>query len=329
MWLVFMLFAGGDVWDFGSIPKKCSIRGISVVDSKTLWISGSESTIALTEDGAQTWRLFDMPEGLDFRDIECVSARETYAMSAGPGRQSQIFKTSDGGKSWQCQFVNQFEAGFFNAIAFWDPQRGVALSDPLDGTHYLLGTVDGGAHWTRVDYTKIPATLEGEYGFAASGTNLIVSGDSQLWIATGGLHARLFQSPDFGDTWSAQTTEVQSGLASSGLFSVAFMNEVHGVAVGGDYEKPELVALNAIYTADGGKSWQPAVNQTSYRSCVRFFPGTKHVLAVGRSGCSYSKDAGVHWQDMGSQGFYSLDISEDGSAWAAGAEGVVARFKQP
>ena len=39
-------------------------------------------------------------------------------MSAGPGTESRIYKTTDGGKAWALQFQNADPAGFFDALAF-------------------------------------------------------------------------------------------------------------------------------------------------------------------------------------------------------------------
>ncbi|MGZ3945614.1 MAG: WD40/YVTN/BNR-like repeat-containing protein, partial [Mucilaginibacter sp.] len=52
--------------------KPTSIRGLSVVDDSTAWISGSKGTIATTNDGGKTWAWKQVKgfEKSDFRDIE-------------------------------------------------------------------------------------------------------------------------------------------------------------------------------------------------------------------------------------------------------------------
>jgi hypothetical protein len=41
--------------------KPTSIRGLSVVDDKTAWISGSKGHIAITTDGGTTWAWQQVP----------------------------------------------------------------------------------------------------------------------------------------------------------------------------------------------------------------------------------------------------------------------------
>ena len=52
-------------------------------------------------------------------------------MSAGPGEQSRIYHTGDGGQHWQLQFTNTNPKGFFDSMVFWDSRHGVVLGDPV------------------------------------------------------------------------------------------------------------------------------------------------------------------------------------------------------
>ena len=86
----------------------------------------------------------------------------------------------------------------------------------------------------------MPLALKGEGAFAASGTCLIVEGERNAWFGTGGATvARVFRSTDRGLTWTVHETPVAAGSASAGIFSLAFRDALHGVAVGGDFKAPE------------------------------------------------------------------------------------------
>ena len=124
-----------------------------------------------------TWQTLTVPdaEKLDFRDIDAVDERTAFVLSIGPGEQSRIYKTSDAGATWIEQFVNRDPKAFFDAMAFWDAKRGVAVSDSVDGQFVILTTTDGGATWARVPATALPPALPNEGFFAASGTNVAVS----------------------------------------------------------------------------------------------------------------------------------------------------------
>ena len=107
-----------------------------------------------------------------------------------------------------------------------------------------------GKTWQEVPKENIPPANEGEGGFAASGTCLTVSGDKYAWIGSGGVEAsRVFHSADKGQSWQVAETPVIQGRASTGIFSLAFKDPLHGIAVGGDYRADSLSEANAACTS--------------------------------------------------------------------------------
>jgi photosystem II stability/assembly factor-like uncharacterized protein len=156
----------------------------------------------------------------------------------------------------------------------------------------LLQTTDGQT-WSQIPPSQLPAAIEGEGAFAASNTCLAIlpqapwpgpagaeaqrpeapwkSGasapreaskndgasapDPNLWFATGGKVARVFHSPDRGQTWQVFDTPIIHGPDSAGIFSIAFRDPLHGVIAGGDYKHPNQDGPNLAFTQDGGKTW--------------------------------------------------------------------------
>ena len=68
-----------------------------------------------------------MPDAakLDFRDVDAVSETTAYILSIGAGPASRIYKTTDAGAHWALQFTNDDPKAFFDAMAFWDADRGL------------------------------------------------------------------------------------------------------------------------------------------------------------------------------------------------------------
>ena len=64
---------------------------------------------------------------LDFRDIEAIAADHAVALSIGPGNASRIYRTVDGGAHWQLTLRNTDGNAFYDCIAFFDHQRGLAM----------------------------------------------------------------------------------------------------------------------------------------------------------------------------------------------------------
>ena len=262
-----------------------SLRGVSVVSRQIAWASGTHGTYLRTTDG-HIWIPDQVPgaESLDFRAVVAFSADEAFLMSAGPGDQSRIYHTSDAGRHWQLQFTNTNPKGFFDSMVFWDPTHGIVLGDPIpDKTDKdndkdkatgelkfeLLNTTDGQS-WTPIPPSQLPPALEGEGAFAASNTCLAIL-DSNIWFATGGRAARVFHSPDRGQTWQVFDTPITHGPDSAGIFSIAFRDPTHGVIAGGDYKHPDQDGPNLAFTADAGQTWTLSqIFPQSYYSAVAY-----------------------------------------------------------
>jgi len=268
-------------------------------------------------------------ETLDLRDIDAFDDRVAYALSIGPGESSRIFRTADGGAHWETQFVNQDPKAFFDAMAFWDAERGVAVSDSIDGQFVIVRTNDGGRTWTHVASDGLPPALPNEGAFAASGTNVAVYGADHVWIGTGAASAaRVLRSSDGGRTWAIATTPLSAG-PSAGIFSIAFRDALYGIVVGGDYKKEGEAIDNAAVTSDGGATWTPVRGLSGFRSAVAYVPGaaTPSLLAVGPSGADFSTDEGLSWRALESPGFHAMSFTRAGAAvaWAVGENGRIAR----
>jgi len=257
-----------------------SLRGVSAVSRDVAWASGTHGTYLRTTDGGRTWIAGQVPDAtaLDFRAVVALSADEVFLMSAGPGEQSRIYHTSDAGQHWQLQFTNTILKGFFDSMAFWDSKHGVVLGDPIPDESgklkFELLRTDDGETWHAIPPAQLPPALEGEGAFAASNTCITIlraDHDSNIWFATGGKVARVFHSPDRGQSWQVFDTPMVRGPESAGIFSIAFRDAMHGVIAGGDYKHPNDDGPNLAFTEDGGKTWTlSALHPLAYFSAVAY-----------------------------------------------------------
>lgn len=314
-------------WIKQSVNTTASFRGLSVVNEKIVWASGTGGTVIKTIDGGKTWTVMTVPgaEKLDFRDIEAFDANTAYILSIGNGDASRIYKTTDGGKTWELQFTNKDEKAFYDAIACWDRNNCIAMSDPVNEFYQLIVTKDGGKNWTFTGPDKMPRAKAGEAAFAASGTCLIVNGKTDVFLATGGSDARVFRSNDRGLSWFVADTPITKGTPGSGIFSVAFRNELHGTAVGGNYEKPTEATYNLAFTRDGGKTWYSGEGLSGYRSAVAYIDSTT-IIAVGTNGTDISRDRGAKWKKIGDENLNSVASKGPRAVWAVGPAGAVYRL---
>src|ERR1044071_1119743 len=117
-------------WRQQASDTTADFRGLCAVSPLVAWASGTRGTFTRTTDGGKTWRAGAVAgaEGLDFRDVKAMDADTAYLLSIGKGEQSRIYKTTDGGAHWALQFTNRLPEPFFDAMAFWDRDHGVAIS---------------------------------------------------------------------------------------------------------------------------------------------------------------------------------------------------------
>lgn len=303
------------------------LRGVSAASERVVWASGARGTILRSADAGATWTRLAVPgaDELDFRDIDAVSETTAWALSIGTGDASRIYKTTDAGVSWTLQFTNAEPEAFYDAMAFWDSESGVAVSDAVAGRFVVLITEDGGRTWNPVPHGRLPPAQAGEGYFAASGTNVAVHGTSHVWLGTGAAErARVLRSADRGRTWTVADTPLKAG-PSSGIFSIAFRDDRHGVVVGGDYSRETDAVDNAAVTSDGGRTWTLVRGLSGFRSVVKHVPGTAATwLAVGPSGADLSTDDGRTWTAIDGPGYDTFSFAPGRPVgWGAGSRGRV------
>lgn len=312
------------------------LQAVSAVDTRVVWASGLDGTYTRTKDGGETWqtvRGVGSPdsETLQFRDIHAFDGNTAYLLSAGAGDVSRIYKTANGGTSWELQFINLEPEGFLDCFDFWDRDRGIVYGDSVRGELFVLTTMDGSA-WSRVPAAALPPAGEGEGGFAASGTCVETGAAGRAWIATGaGGTARVLATDDYGETWSFADTPTVRG-STAGLMSVLFRSDRQGVALGGDLEQPEAITANVAVSDDGGANWMAGGSLTFpgavYGGAWGGTRGGSVLIATGPGGLSSSVDSGRSWQAVSDADAWAVDFGDDDTFWAVGPEGRITRFKR-
>ena len=327
--------AGAQGWESVDAPTTTSLRGVSAPSRSVVWVSGAGGAVARSTDAGATWSLVSVPgaDSLDFRDIAAFDASTAYVLSIGNGQQSRIYKTTDGGTSWTLQFTNTDSSAFYDCFAFWDAQRGIAMSDPVAGRVQVRTTQDGGASWPLLAQDSAPVALEGEAGFAASGTCVATGSTGRAWIATGGgPRARALRTTDSGNSWAyGDIVPIAAGAAPRGAFSIAVVDDTRLVATGGNYEQPTDTSGVVALSHDGGATWHPVRGPVprGYRSGVAVVPETAGpiVVAVGTSGTDYSLDGGERWIAADTLALNAVTFVAPDAGWAVGPRGRVVRWR--
>lgn len=306
-------------------------RGLSAAGPEVVWAAGRNGTFARTQDGGATWVADTVPgaASLFFIDVHAVDQNTAILLGTHfDGGLAKIFRTDDAGSSWVEAYSDSHEGVFFDGLAFWDADHGVAFSDPVDGGFLVVTTADGGLSWQPVPPESLPPPQAGEAGFAASGTAIAVQGTRHVWFGTGGgAVARVYHSSDRGRSWTVAETPLAAG-PTAGIFGIAFRDTLNGVAVGGDYRDPKGAGVNVARTHDGGRTWTLAGKSepqgVRYGAAYTRGTGDAVLVAVGPSGWGYSHDDGATWTAIDTLGYNTIAAADrEARVWVAGVEGRI------
>ena len=305
---------------------------VSPVNDRVVWASAAGGTFAKTTDGGTTWvsRVVPGAETLEFRDVQGVSARVAYLLSAGEGAANRIYKTVDGGETWELQFQAGADPRFFyDCFDFWTPNRGITFADGVDGRFPVVRTSDGGENWTNIG-ARLPGPQAGEAAFAASGTCITTGSGNRAWIGTGGgVEARVLATTDGGDSWTSYGVPILQGTSVSGVVSIDFRDPFRGILGGGDILAHGVAQNNVARSSDGGKTWT-LTTPTPFTGAVyglSYVPGQRlTVVATGPSGAAWSPDEGDTWSLLpGLTNFWAVAFASRSAGWLVGVDGQIVK----
>jgi photosystem II stability/assembly factor-like uncharacterized protein len=311
-----------------NIGNKTSIRGLSVVSDKTIWVSGSNGTVARSIDSGKTWKWMTIKgfEKRDFRDIEAFD--EVTAIVIAIAEPAVILKTVNGGEDWKMVYENNTPGMFLDAMEFWNEQSGIVIGDPINGRFFIARTFDEGSNWQPIPFEKLPLADTGEAAFASSGTNIRSLDKDEACFISGGLKSRFF--------WKGAPIDlpILQGKESAGANSIAVRdnkkrkNSNYFVVVGGDFSNDTSTYQNCVLTKNGGKTWlSPKIPPKGYRSCVEFINKNK-MITCGTSGVDVSTDGGMRWQYISRESYHVCRKAKNGkSVFLAGPNGKIGKLQ--
>ncbi len=254
---------GGSAWQQASVPVSSDLTAVTFVDDKQGWAVGHDGVILHTADGGATWtlqlsgraandllvaamesRLAADPtsepakkllaearrykeQGADkpFLDVWFANAQDGYVV----GAYNLIFRTRDGGKTWEPWFDRTDNPKFFNLYAI----------RPAAGGLFIAG--EGGLVLKLDSATQRFRALTIPYNGSFFGVV-----DAAPAVVVFGLRGSVYRSDDSGTTWA----KVDAGLPAS---IVGAIRTGEGTTLLAD------VGGRVVSSSDGGRTFGKVV----------------------------------------------------------------------
>lgn len=318
------------VWIEQNTRFPSQFRGIwqiEIPNPNTAWVLTYDGTggsitrdFGVTSDGGNTWNpgVIQAPENLSPGDISAVDELNAwiamYDISGGGG----IFRTSDGGETWNHQPTAAFDnpASFANIVHMFNENEGYCQGDPINGNFEIYVTSDGGENWTLVDGNNIPNPLNNEMGW----TGVCDAIGNTAWFGTN--EGRIYKTTDKGHTWTVHET------GQANVSRISFADELNGVALCQVFSQTTgtITSWEMIRTSDGGETWSTINVEDQFLSDISAVPGTPGMYVgikisqnLEANFSAYSLDYGTTWVMMDDSVQYtSVQMYDEFTGWAGG-----------
>ncbi|HPG40663.1 MAG TPA: YCF48-related protein [bacterium] len=276
-----------------------ALMDVQILNANTVIACGDYGIMLKTTDGGQSWRYIGTGlSNLIVYSLCFVNANTGWATGT-MGYDQYIFKTSDGGITWQPQYhMTDTSSPMLYSIYFIDSQTGYAAGNG----GVIMRTSNGGTTWESI-YVNSPVTFQVIY-FINNLTGF-VAGDGMVLKTTNG-----------GDTWRA----VYNGNWGY-IKDMCFADPQHGWLVG---------ANKIMATTDGGETWIDQYETFYYTIELNGIAcyDVNHVWAVGGRGLViFSDDGGADWNEQApfgsSEDLYAVEFYNANIGWAVGAKQIM------
>ncbi|MCU0332156.1 MAG: YCF48-related protein [Ignavibacteriaceae bacterium] len=264
---------------------------------------GFTGTIFTTENYGNSWQQIlsgnrlSCSSGDDLYSVFCISENVGWAVgyraSCLGGGGNIVLKTTNGGRIWKTQLIDQHQGGQVKSVHFVDEYFGWAVGE---GTTGLYRTTDGGENWIESDVLFSSVFFEDHY---------------TGWATKDYFDKGIYKSTDGGISW------LQKCQSSSS--SVYFSDIVTGWAVG----EGGII----LKSSDGGETWIiKTSSNTNDLNCVKFYDSTLGMCVGNEGTVLLSTDGGESWISRFSGTHNNLEaitFINSNSVWIAGSNGTI------
>ena len=302
----------GTTWTPLADSVQAYAMGCVVIDptnSNVVWLGTGENNhqralgwgtgVYKSEDGGQNWKFMGLKDSRQIGDIvvDPKNPNTVYVAAEGsvwgPGGDRGLYKTTDGGKTWNKVLNISENTGVNNVVM--DPRDSNLLYATSEQrrrhTYTKIGggpetavykTTDGGATWEKI-MKGLPKSDMGGTGIAISPVNP----DVVYLIVEAAEGGGFFRSTNRGATWEKMSDHFAQGQ---------YYNEIYCDPK--DVNKVYSVETVTQVTEDGGKTWKPFGNNQRHVDDHALWidpKDTEHILIGGDGGVYETFDGGKNF----------------------------------
>ncbi|MBV9231428.1 MAG: hypothetical protein JOZ18_19110, partial [Chloroflexi bacterium] len=194
----------------GALPFGGDKLGISFINQNTGWIPDPLMGIYQTQDSGATWYLQHLPPPGTLPPTTPTHLAGAFPLLTFNGREEifpavlelpdgrailELYRTLDGGHTWQAVSTLSIPSAELDAITFLDPENGWAAGVQKN-TLLLSATSDGGNTWKSFSQALPPDVFQiSELNFVTKMTGWMIG------VTNEERSTRVFQTTNGGQTW--------------------------------------------------------------------------------------------------------------------------------
>ncbi|MGA7520913.1 MAG: hypothetical protein WBW84_00430 [Acidobacteriaceae bacterium] len=331
---VFKTTDGGHTWkpitdgqiDFGSIGS----IAVAASDHNVIYVGTGESAIRgnashgdgvyKSMDAGQTWKHIGLEDTqqigqirVDPRDPNLVYVAALGHM-AGPNAERGVFRSRDGGKTWQKVLFKSDKAGAIDLAmdatnprvlyaAFWQVVRRPWTFESGGPDSGIWKTTDGGDTWTELTHNPgLPKGVLGRIGLTVSPVN-----PERVWALIEAQDGGIYRSDDAGKTWAKLNGENEI-KQRAWYYSQVFADPKN--------ENTVYAVNTALFrSTDGGKTFTTIRNNHGDNHDMWIAPeDPNRFIESDDGGAQISDDGGRSWSTEDNQPtgqFYRVALDND------------------
>ena len=312
---------------------------VSEVDPNVVYVGMGESPIRgnvshgdglyRSEDAGKTWKHIGLSDTSQISRVRVHPRNPDLAYVAamghvyGPNEERGVFRTRDGGKTWEKILYRHKKAGAIDLIldpsnpriiyaALWEFYRTpYSLSSGGNGSG-LFKSTDGGDNWKEISHNKgLPQGMLGKIGVTVSPAK-----PDRLWAIIEAEDGGVFRSDDAGHTWRRVNSERR--LRQRAWYYSRIYADTK------DLETVYVLNTGLYKSVDGGKTYTPIrVPHGDNHDLWIDLENPKRMINSNDGGANVTYNGGLSWTRQDNQPtaqFYHVTTDNQFPYWVYGAQ---------